>query len=206
VDPDDYKLSHGGEIVTIDNWASMLCKFRSFETLDLWMRKDIPQIKVQSAEASQSLGERPPHQAHGANFLKDQCSHMVTPFLGWPVIDEFGEPDPLPPTERADKFLRAIYINLPTGDVMSVQERAMRPKLASAQRIAAKGRTEISQKTSVEVRRRWTTTGEEGISLELFRYFELILIFFLPEPEKANSAPLETYWGAVDEILEVSIS
>ena len=168
------------------------------------MRKDIPQIKVQSAEESQSQGAGPPHQAPDISFSKDPSSHMVLPFLAWPVQDEFGEPDPLSTTERVDTFLRAIYIDLPTGDVMSVQERAMRPKLASAQRIAAKGRTEISTKTSAEVRSKWLAAGATGAESEMFRNFELVLLLFLPEPDKANSVPLELYWGAVDEVLGVS--
>lgn len=210
--PMDYPIKLNEELITIQNWTSVLERYHSSETLDLWMKKDIPEIRVQSTEEGQHLANSPTSAGFTVNTPGALNSlGIATPFLAWPVLDEFGEPEELSLNDRVDKFLRAIYIALPTGDVMSTPERAMRPKLATAQRIGAKGSTVIAQQSPDEIRRylagisadRTESNDSHLFASEIFEQFEMILALFLPKTYKAGSAPIGLYWGAVYEIIKV---
>lgn len=210
--PMDYPIKIDDETVTIQNWASVLERFRFCETLDLWMQKIIPEIRVQTTEEEAYPDDSSTSAEFKVNTPETLASlGIVKPFLAWPVLDEFGERDELSLTDRVDKFLRAIYIALPTGDVMSTQERAMQPKLATAQRIGVKGSTVIAQQSPEKIRAHLAgissnSIGSNGSHLfasEVFLQFETILVLFLPDPYKADSAPIGLYWGAVFEIVRV---
>lgn len=214
--PIEYPIKLDEEKVTIQNWASVLERSRFSETLDLWMKKDIPEIRFQPTEESTEEGEHPAESYASTDSTVDlpetlASLNIVTPFLAWPVLDEYGEPDELSLPDRVDKFLRAIYIALPAGGVMSTQERAMRPKLATAQRIGAKESTVIVPQSPDKIRKYLASispdkTGSNDSYLfasEVFEQFEMILTLFLPDPYKTTSAPIGLYWGAVYEIIRV---
>ena len=200
--PMDYPIKLNEETITIQNWSSVLERSQSFETLDLWMTKSVFEEGAHPADRSASADST-------VNSPETLASlRIVTPFLAWPVLDEFGEPDGLSLSDRVDKFLRAIFIALPTGNVMSTQERAMQPKLATAHRIKAKESTVIAPHGSDITRKHLAgiPTGSNDshlFALQVFEQFELILTLFLPDPYKANSAPIGLYWGAVYEIVRV---
>ena len=207
--PMDYPIKIDEETITIQNWASVLQRSRFSETLDLWMKKDIPEQSTQEREhpadsfVSADSTVNPPETLASLG--------IVTPFLAWPVLDEFGEPDEHSLSDRVEKFLRAIFIALPTGNVMSMQERAMLPKLATAQRIGAKRRIQIVAQSSDTIRNHLAGLSPEKsgsndshlFASEVFEQFEMIIALFLPEPYKADSDPVGLYWGAVYEIIRV---
>lgn len=201
--PVKYKFWHEDDrpvpvAININNWASVLRNGGHKEVLNIWMRKDVPSITVQSTDHNSggqlSSGQFEGGQAHVPSVTK--------PFLMWPIVDEFGEVDPLDPDDRCERFLRAFVLDLPVPVVMSREERARRPKQASAQRIVAKSSISISGRTLAEVRNEIKEDGENAIATEICNNFSRLLGFFLPASYGIDftSDPIRLYWGAVSVI------
>ena len=212
----NYRFWLQEEHITIDNWNSVLQNAQSAEMIVLELKKDIPKTNVRSAEevdSHHSIGKDPSSKMLLDETPKnpDLVPPKFSPFLTWPVLDEFGEPDTLPVTDRVGKFLRAIYVTLPTGDTMSMQERVVRPKLASEKHVGAKQSIPIAGKNPAQIRDQLQAVvapefrDSKDFASAMFRKFEEILRLFLPDPHIVNSAPINLYWGAVYEIIRVSI-
>lgn len=182
--------------ININNLASVLRNEQHKEVINIWMRKDVPSITVQAPVDHKSGGQL----KHGHVEGSASSSPPVTkPFLAWPVVDEFGEWDPLDLDDRCQRFLRAIVLDLPVPIIMSKEERARRPKQASAQRVAAKARISIPDKTFAEVRNEIEADGNDALAVEIRDKFKDLLGFFLPDSYGINSGsePMRLYWGAV---------
>ena len=186
--------------IDINNWASVLSNERDKEVLNIWMRKDVPSITVQS----------PVDHISGRKLSFEQSEQgassvpvMIRPFLEWPIVDEFGESDPLDLDDRCQRFLRAFVLDLPVPVVMSKGERARRPKQASAQRVAAKANVRIVGKTLAEVRNKIEADGNNALAIEICDRFTELLRLFLPAQYgiDSDSDPIQLYWGAVYVII-----
>lgn len=186
--------------IDINNWASVLRNGGHKEVLNIWMRKDVPSITVQSSVDHNSGGQLSSGQFGGG---QTHVPSVTKPFLMWPIIDEFGEVDnTVGPDDRCERFLRAFVLDLPVPVVMSREERARRPKQASAQRIVAKASISIAGRTFAEVRNEIKEDGENAIAIEICNNFSRLLGFFLPASYGINfvSDPIQLYWGAVSII------
>ena len=159
------------------------------------MRQEIPSITVQPTVNHQSDGQLNTGQS-GEERVR--LPFVIKPFLAWPIIDEFGELDDLPPDDRYERFLRAFVLDLPVRVTMSREERARRPKQASMQRIAAKASIDITGKTRDEVRSETEANGDNTFAIEIRDKFSILLDFFLPD--EFASDPIRLYWGAVSVI------
>ena len=185
--------------ININNWASVLRSGRHKEILNVWMRKEVPSITVQSKSDNILRGQPNPVQTESGGA---SVPSMTKPFLTWPIVDEFGELDPLDLDDRCERFLRAFVLDLPVPVIMSRDERARRPKQASAQRVAAKVSISIDGKTLTEVRNEIKADGDSAWAIEICDKFDRLLGFFLPTSYGTTfvSEPLRLYWGAVSVI------
>lgn len=168
--------------------------------LNIWMRKDVPSITVQSSTDHYSGGQPSSRHFEGEHA---RVPSVTKPFLMWPIVDEFGEEDPLDPDDRCERFLRAFVLDLPVPVIMSREERARRPKQASAQRIVAKASISIAGSSLAEVQNEIKKDGENAIAIEICNNFSRLLGFFLPSSYGINftSDPIRLYWGAVSVIV-----
>ena len=194
--------------ININNWASVIRSGRHKEVLNVWMRKDVPSevpsITLQSTTDTILRGQPKPVQTE----IGRACSPIMTkPFLMWPIVDEFGEWDSLDLDDRCERFLRAFVLDLPVPVIMSRDERARRPKQASAQRVAAKAPISINGKTNIEVRSEIKANGNDSLAIDIYDKFDRLLGFFLPASygTKFVSDPLRLYWGAVSVIAVRSL-
>ena len=123
--------------------------------------------------------------------------------MEWPIVDEFGEMDHLDLDDRCQRFLRAFVLDLPVPVVMSKEERARRPKQASAQRVAAKATIQIAGKTLAKVRKKIEANGNNTLATEICNKFEELLSLFLSAQYgiDSDSDPIQLYWGAVYVII-----
>lgn len=186
--------------IDINNWALVLRNERDKEVLNIWMRKDVPSITVQSP-VDHISGRQP---SFGQSERGASSVPLVTrPFLEWPIVDEFGELDPLDLDDRCQRFLRAFVLDLPVPVVMSKGERARRPKQASAQRVATKANVRIVGKTFAEVRNKIEANGNNPLAIEICEKFKGLLGLFLPARYgiDSDSDPIQLYWGAVYVII-----
>ena len=111
--------------ININNWALVLRDERHKEVLNVWMRKDVPSITVQSPVDHKTGGQTSFGYSKGA---ASSVPPMVTPLLAWPIVDEFGESTTLDLDDQCQRFLRAFVLDLPVPITMTKGERAMRPK------------------------------------------------------------------------------
>lgn len=182
--------------ININNWTSVLRDERHKEVLNIWMRKDVPSITVQSPVDHKTGGQTSFGYSKGA---ASSVPPIVKPFLAWPILDEFGELDPLDLDDRCQRFLRAFVLDLPVPIIMTKGERARRPKQASAQRVAAKATVSIAGKTLTEVRNKIQADGNNAFAIEICDKFKELLRLFLPDQFgiESESDPIQLYWGAV---------
>ena len=186
-------------VININNWASVLRNGQNKEVLNLWMRKEVPPITVRSSADNDSGGQMSSGQSEGG---LTSVPSVIKPFLLWPIVDEFGELDPLDADGRCERFLRAFVLDLPVPVIMSREERARRPKQASKQRIAAKASISIAGKTFAEVQSQIKADGENALAIEICDKFSRLFGFFLPASYgiELASDPIRLYWGAVSVI------
>ena len=185
--------------ININNWASVLRNGRHKEVLNIWMRKDVPSITVQSPTDHKLGAYMSTGQSDGEGA---RVPPVTLPFLAWQIVDEFGELDPLDLDDRFERFLRAFILDLPVPVNMSKEERARRPKQASVQRVAAKASISIAGKTFAEARSKIEADGNDAFAIELSEKFKELLGLFLPESHAIDSEsdPIRLYWGAVSVI------
>ena len=136
---------------------------------------------------------------------------IFLPFFEWRVVDESGENDLCPSTERADRFLSLIYRNL------SVAVGVRTEGFASANKIILKSTATISSalrpkpfiagKSSNEVIKELlqitaTRPKEDAeIAREVHAHFAAILCSFLPQDLQPSNDPLMLFWGALSEVV-----
>ena len=180
--PSEYRFwFKGKEEITIGNWASLLRYSQSDEIVDIWMRKVLPTIHVQQPEEDNiRIPTRQP--TFGAAETDDSDKNnipIVTAFLAWDILDEFGEADQISISTRVSRFLKAIY-----------------------ERLTAEAHLQVVGASQEQVRDYVSEQNDDLVSV-LWSDFQLIFGFYVPEGPHFASRPIEMYWGAVYEILEV---
>ncbi len=183
VRPSEYRFWFDGkEQITIGNWASLLRKSQSDEILDIWMKKEVPKIHVQSAEEDNiRIPTRQP--TFDAAGIDDPDNHnhipIVSAFLAWDVLDEFGEADQISLSDRVNRFLKAIY-----------------------NRVTAEANIEDLSASQEQVGEYVSKQKDDHVSV-LWNNFQLIFRFYVPKGPDFVSRPVKMYWGAVSEIIKV---
>lgn len=105
---------------------------------------------------------------------------LVSPFLAWDIIDEFGEVEKVSLPDRVDRFLKAIY-----------------------SRVATEAEIKVESKTENQVQEYLQTINEDSLALGLGQNFRLIFQSYVPVGQYSVSQPVEMYWGTVYEIVQV---
>lgn len=131
---------------------------------------------------------------------------LVSPLLERDIVDEFGTRDSLSKEERVQRFLKAIYLDLPIRQTMGENKR--KTNQASAQYDVTKSVISIEDKTFDEVftleKSRWIGTSDSATIFSL--NFQKILRLFLPEnicSGSDTSPSVKLYWGLVYRITMV---
>ena len=181
--PSEYRFwFKGREQVTIGNWASLLRNSQSDEIVDIWMKKELPKIHVQEPEEDKirTPVRQPTFDAAGIDDPdKNKSIPIVSAFLAWDILDEFGEADQISLSNRVNRFLKAIYA-----------------------RVTADTNLQVSGASKGQVREYVSNQRDDYVSV-LWKDFQEIFRLYVPEGPDFVARPIEMYWGAVLEILEV---
>ena len=146
------------------------------------MKKEVPKIQVQQYDEDNI--RKPTRQLtfDGSGFDdqdKNKTIPIVSPFLAWDVLDEFGEADQISKSTRVSRFLEAIYKHVTADADLQVvgvfQEQV--------------GDYVLGQ-------------NNDFVSA-LWKDFQLIFRFYVPEEPNLAVGPIKMYWGAVYVILQV---
>ena len=146
------------------------------------MKYDTPKIDVHSTEGHRTTLRQPTFSMVDGD-LPDNHNHfqLVSPFLAWDIIDEFGEIEKVSLPDRVDRFLKAIY-----------------------SRIVTEAEIEVEGKTENQVQEYLQTLSKDSLALVLGQDFRLIFELYVPAGQYSASRPIEVYWGIVYEIVQVS--
>ena len=207
-DPKDHPLwrDDDGERITFANWASIVEAARDKEVLTLRMQPTMPRTRMHSAVICGHVDSTVGAKDSNKPAFGTPLARVITPFLQWPMLDEFGDRENSPTTvSRVSKFLRAIELHLPIKNRMTAQERARRPQHASERRSQEKSTVHITPKNLESLQ---ADTGAvcqtfEVAKLLLERSVELLGLFIDVEMLNSQCKALEIYWGAVYQILLV---
>ena len=166
---------------TISNWSSLLRESQATEILDIWMRKETPQIHVQSEDGHRTTIRQPTFSTTDID-TPENFEHVpvVSAFFAWDIIDEFGEAEKVSLPDRVAKFLKAIY------DL-----------------VAAEAKILVEGKSEDQIQQLMSSSLTDLAAIELLQNFRLLFKLYVPEGQHATSGPVEMYWGAVYEIVEV---
>ena len=147
------------------------------------MKKDTPKIDLHSADGQRTMLRQPTFSTAEQEAGDDQgYVPIIAPFFEWNILDEFGETDDISLSDRVDRFLKAIY-----------------------SRIAAEANIEVVGKSEDQLQEYFRTLREGSLVLEVGQNLRLIFQLYVPSGQYAASRPIEMYWGAVHEIVLVSI-
>ena len=181
--PSEYRFwFKGREQITIGNWASLLRSSQSDEIVDIWMKKELPKIHVQEPEEDKirtPVRQRTFDAAGIDDPDKNKSIPIVSAFLAWDILDEFGEADQMSLSNRVNRFLKAIYA-----------------------RVTADTNLQVSGASKGQVREYVSNQRDDYVSV-LWKDFQEIFRLYVPEGPDFAARPIEMYWGAVLEILEV---
>lgn len=145
------------------------------------MKQETPKIHVQSTEGHRTTIRQPTFSTTDVD-VPENMSHVpvVSGFFAWDILDEFGEADKVSLSNRVGRFLKAIY-----------------------DRVAAEAEIQVEGKSENQVQDYLTNKLKDPLALELLQNFQLLFQLYVPEGQHSASRPIEMYWGAVYEIVEV---
>ena len=146
------------------------------------MKKDTSKPDLQAAERRRTTIRQPKSSIIDTG-IPEAPGHVtpVKPFFAWDILDEFGEADKMSLPLRVDSFLKAIYI-----------------------RVAAETQVQVEGKTEAQVQEYLQTMEKGSAALELGQNLRLVFLLYIPSGQNSVSRPVEMYWGAVYEIIQVS--
>lgn len=222
-DPHGYKLEIRGHVINGRTWASVQ-RLADTEVLNIWMRtpkRKVPRVSVKmdgesdSASAEHTDDEsKQDSQTFAAAVVEFPLLDpvpVVSAFLEWRILDEFGEPDNCPVHEKLNRFLNAIYRSLPAFcHGAEADERADNAKMfrhRSVAGVSARPRLSVNGKFASEVESLVLqlcvgyTGNFPGVEQDLFGEFKKIFKFFVPQDHNQDSGPIRLFWGALYEIL-----
>ena len=180
--PSEYRFWLEKEQITIGNWTSLLRSSQSDEIVDIWMKKELPKIHVQQPEEDniRTPTRQPTFDGAGMDDPdKNKTIPIISAFLAWDILDEFGEADQISISTRVRIFLKAIY-----------------------ERVTAEAHLQVVGASQKQVRDYVSKQNDDLVSV-LWNDFQLIFRFYVPEGPDFAPRPIEMYWGAVYEIIKV---
>ena len=136
---------------------------------------------------------------------------IVSPFLEWQVIDESGDKDACPPSERVNRFINLIYRNLPAGvgdttdgfaNAKTTIPLPTTPQVAAAKKkpsLAAKSPNDAIQ-ALIQVTANKSKEHSEAAQ-QVNALFSKVRDAFLPPNYMPQSDPMKLFWGALTEII-----
>lgn len=147
------------------------------------MKRDTPKIEVHSAEGHRATIRQPTFFTNDVH-VPDDPAHVpiISPFFAWEILDEFGETDKVSLPDRVDRFLKAIY-----------------------GRVAAEANIKVEGKTENQVQEYLKTIKDDSVALELAQNFISVFRLYVPVGKHSVSLPVEMYWGAAFEVVQVSL-
>ena len=144
------------------------------------------------------------------SFEKLEKAPMITPFLQWRVVDESGDKDLCPLTERVDRFLSLIYRNLPVAVGARTEGFAIANKATMSTAnppSAARHKPFIRGKTYYEVKEELIQITAHkpkevsDIASQVYGLLASILGYFLPSDVPPSSDAVSLFWGAIFEVV-----
>ena len=148
------------------------------------MKKDTPKIDVHSTEGHRRTIRQPTFPAMDIDVPDNPAQvPVVSSFFAWDILDEFGETDKVTLPDRVDRFLKAIYLH-----------------------VAIENEIQVESKTEAQVEEYLETVNEDSPALGLGQNLRLIFRLYVSVGQHSASHPVEMYWGAVYEIVQVLIS
>ena len=180
--PSEYRFWLGKEQITIGNWTSLLRASQSDEIVDIWMKKELPKIHVQQPEEDNNRipTRQPTFDGAGMDDPdKNKTIPIISEFLAWDILDEFGEADQISTSNRVSIFLKAIF-----------------------ERVTAEAHLQVVGASQEQVRDYVSKQNDDLVSV-LWNDFQLIFGFYVPKGPHGGPRPIEMYWGAVYEIIKV---
>lgn len=227
-DPKDYMLEIQGQIIEDNIWASVQQRAQG-EVLKIWMKtpkpskKANPKISVKNADTDSESGSKTAHESDeeslpdeeplsGATAAFDRLVDVpiISSFFAWPILDEFGEPDESPLEDKLDRFLNAIYRSLPVrlaGRANEAPTDNARAEYTTKAGLGARPKLSFNGKTFTDIEDclRTITSDHVGaatsVAQKITRAYMKLFHYFLPKDVDQQSAPVQLFWGAVDELV-----
>ena len=221
--PRDYPLRIGHHILDDRSWAGVQRSIDG-EVLRIWMdTPKLPRVTIRKMDGTSGSDEHSTKESdheslagagsvrsmQKSNFTKMEKVPVVRAFLGWRVVDDFGETDDCPAEIQTRRFLSTIYDSLPATctDATADQDshtsvdrngphmgRSARPKLwikGKTRKVVddlGYDRSNGRKEASIEQRLWWE-------SCDFFKYFISEGNFH------QDFAPILLFWGTLHEIM-----
>lgn len=228
-EPKDYRLCIGTHFLEDRTWASIQRSTTS-EVLNIWMETPkLPRVSVKRADGDTSSDGLQSHVSDdepilearstletNASFPRIENVPLVTAFLAWRVLDDFGETDGCSIDVKMSRFLNAIYRSLsavceekPRNAITynassrvsqkAGIDRSARPKITIQGKVS-RDVDDLVYEITQEVKR-----TEPSIEQKLFWEYRRLFNYFVPTEHDPNSAPVQLFWGLLYEIVVSSI-
>ena len=224
-DPHQYTLHIGGYMVKATSWAHVQLSSTE-EVLNLWMntpRPAVPKVSVINTEGDsdpdrkltserghENIDETQGGARTSAGFSELEYIPVVSAFFAWDIRDEFGETDDSSVETKVNRFLKAIYRDLPATCQADVAE-----PLASSTHMdqitrtgqSARPRIDVVGKTLREVQdlvydQRENTLGREyPMERSMMEECTKLFGFFIPSNHERGSEPIRLFWGSLYELM-----
>lgn len=217
-----YPLLVGDQVLSDVTWASIQ-RTSSAPVLKLWMETPkLPKVKIRHVDcgsgsqeqqindieedANEQPGVASPNA--GARFKELGRIPVVKAFLAWRVMDDYGDINDCAVDVQTQRFLDAIYEQLPAKCVADPQiQRATSPQGGPSMdaKRSPRPKLEVQGKTLEEVRKMPSIarSTQAGVSVQkqvLVEYEEL-LTYFIPCEHDKESAPVRLFWGTLHALL-----
>ncbi|KAL8795028.1 MAG: hypothetical protein Q9195_002476 [Heterodermia aff. obscurata] len=201
-----FKFHVDDQVIEASTWASIQEAVKG-ETLDIWLKKEVPKIHVENTRQQESRSQpifSSSNQDHEYAPLDE--APVVLPFLTWPVVDnDDREVKNYSSDERTSRFLYAIYRGLSAKCVTSgTEQRSSTTRSGVHAEIIIEGK---SNKDVVDLIIKSTikpNTVDSAAQRKIIYQARILLDKFFIQHDKSTNKlpPIELFWGALYEIFE----
>ena len=223
--PHQYTLHIGIHTVKATSWAHVQHSATE-EVLNLWMktpRPAVPKVSVKNTEgdsdqdskltieSGQDVGDDERTGAETSTAISEfKFVPVVLAFLAWDIRDEFGEKDGSSVKTKVNRFLKAIYRDLPATCQTGVaepltsatqMEHITRTGESARPRIGIVGRTLSEVQDLIYTRGSRTSGNEYPMERRMIEECTKLFNFFIPSGHERHSEPIKLFWGALYELM-----
>jgi hypothetical protein len=230
-DPKEYRFYIGKQVIRDRTWASVQRSAQG-AVLKVWMKtpkppkpkSPIPKLSVQVADSDSDTGSKvledtgegsdldeDPLPEVAAKFDSLDNVPIVSAFLAWRILDEFGEQDDSSPETKTTDFLDAIYRALPATcerAVVKPSDSTLRPaepvvdvSKEARPKILIEGRTLLQFDDLIGRIVAGASRQQPSTEQKLREECDKLLNFFIPRDHDRQLTPIRLYWGALYEIV-----